>query len=99
MGGEPCVEVTLAELDAERLIFVARVAANDDALAVRTPEDDGLDTFRQRMKGEQSAARLNEVGEVLVGVIFRGVAIAECGGVHLHEGVLFPTPGAAALIA
>ncbi len=106
MGGKGGVQVFLAELYAERTSLVVGVATDDDALAVWPLENNGLQTVFYRIESEEGAARLNEVGEVLVGVILRGVAIgsplptAPCrGGDYLHEGVLLPTPGTAALVA
>ena len=75
MGSEIYVQIFLSELDAEGLCLVVGVAADDNTLAVRTLEDDGLQTVFYRIEGKERAARLNEVGEVLVGVILWGIAV------------------------
>lgn len=106
MGGKSCGEVTLAYGNTKFTSLVVGVAADDDALAVWPLENNGLQTVFYRIESEEGAAQLNEVGEVLVGVILRGVAIgsplptAPCrGGDYLHEGVLLPPPGTATLVA
>ena len=99
MCGEIYVQIFLSKLDAEGLCLVIRVAADDNALAVRTLEDDGLQTVFYRIKGQKGAARLHEMREVLVGVVLRSIAISAIRRAHLHEGILFPAPSAAALIA
>ena len=99
MGSEIYVQIFLSELDAEGLCLVVGVAADDNTLAVRTLEDDGLQTVFYRIEGKEGAARLHEMREVLVGVVLRGIAISAIGRAHLHEGILLPAPSAATLIA
>lgn len=70
MGSEIYVQIFLAELDAEGLCLVVGIAADDDALAIGTLKDNGLETVFYRIEGDEGAARLYEVREVLVGVIF-----------------------------
>lgn len=99
MSGEDCVKVTLAYLDTEGLRLVVGIAADDNALAVGTLEDNGLKAVFYRTEGKERAARLYEMGEMLVGVVLGGVAVGTVRRAHLNEGILLPSPGTAALVA
>ena len=84
MSSEGYVQIFLAELNRERLCLVVGVAADDDALAVGTLEDDGLEAIIYRIEGEEGAARLHEMGEVLVGVVLGSVPICSVCRSHLN---------------
>ena len=62
--------------DAQSLRLVVRVATDDDALAIGTLEDNGLQTVLYRVEGKERATRLHEMREVLVGVVLGGVAVS-----------------------
>ncbi len=99
MGDKICVQKFLAEWDAERLRFVVDVATDDNALAIGTLEGNGLQTFLQRIESKERAARLHEVGEMLISVVLGRVAVGTVSRTYLHEGILFPAPGTTPLVA
>ena len=105
MGGEGDVQIfsiyrfSIYDFNAERTSLIVRVTTDDNTLAVGTLESDGLESVFYRIEGKERAARLYEVGEMLVGVVLGSLPICSIGRAHLHEGVLLPAPSTAALVA
>ena len=99
MGGKSCGEVTIAHGNTKFTNLVVGVAADDDALAVRPLENNGLQTVFYRIESEEGAAWLNKMGEMLVGIVFGSISVGTVNRAHLHKGVLLPAPGTAALVA
>lgn len=91
MGGEGDVQIfsiyrfSIYDFNAERTSLVVRVTTDDNTLAVGTLESDGLESVFYRIEGKERAARLYEVGEMLVGVVLGSVPICSVGRAHLHD--------------
>ena len=89
----------MAYLDVDHALLGGEVARCDDMLARSVAEHhDGGAAILAACIGDHLRAGLNEMAEVLVGVVLGGVAGLAGLAVDLYEGVLTPAPGRLAMV-
>ena len=101
VGGHRHVEVLFAEPNRRTAFLVCLVAGYDHSFSVGSDKDDDRRPFTliAAYVACHSAAGRYQVGEMLHGIVFGGVAETFCLAVNLDERILLPAPSAAALIA
>ena len=89
----------MAYLDVDHALLGGEVARSDDMLSLSVAEHhDGGAAILATGIGDHLRAGLNEMAEVLVGVVLGGVAGLAGVAVDLYEGVLTPAPGRLAMV-
>ena len=98
MWGSHDVEVFVFQFHAHLCFRVGEVAGRDDVLPSLVEDDHGRLAVLTPRVGHHFRTRIDEVAEMLVGVIFGGEPHLPRLAVHLHQCVLCPSPGGLAIV-
>ena len=92
------VEVLASHLHADLRFSVREVAGSDDETLTLTEDNErGLAVFTSSI-GNHLCAWYDEIAEMLVGIVLRGVAHVARLAVHLNQRVLCPAPSGLPLV-